>query len=215
MKRLLCFVAAAAAMLWASVAPSNASSVDISCGGSATGCYEAPTTPLAFGGGGGLPASGTFGDNNTPFVLNPGFTDQFQFQLTAPPNAFDSITDQITNGAGTIAGLTLSIFGCTDALCTSSTQIASTTTNTSTTGQSEFVTANGLAPGTYFIQVSSSGTNTAESYTGNIEVNASATPLPSTWTMLIASLLGIGWFAHRGPKMQALGLGRLDAAAAA
>lgn len=37
---------------------------------------------------------------------------------------------------------------------------------------------------------------------GNLQFNAvTATPLPSTWTMLIAGFLGLGFFAWRGSKM--------------
>ena len=36
--------------------------------------------------------------------------------------------------------------------------------------------------------------------TGSFQVNISATPLPSTWTMLIAGFLGLGFFAYRGSK---------------
>jgi len=35
------------------------------------------------------------------------------------------------------------------------------------------------------------------------EFNAAATPLPSTWTMLIAGFLGLGFFAYRGSKKSA------------
>jgi len=48
--------------------------------------------------------------------------------------------------------------------------------------------------------------------TDNIEL--SATPLPSTWTMLIASLLGLGLFAHRGSKKRSQGVSMLGAATA-
>ena len=34
----------------------------------------------------------------------------------------------------------------------------------------------------------------------NVTYNVSATPLPSTWTMLIAGFLGLGFFAYRGSK---------------
>jgi len=32
------------------------------------------------------------------------------------------------------------------------------------------------------------------------EVTITATPLPSTWTMLIAGFIGLGFFAYRGSK---------------
>jgi hypothetical protein len=38
------------------------------------------------------------------------------------------------------------------------------------------------------------------SYTYLDDVSLTATPLPSTWTMLIAGFLGIGFFAYRGGK---------------
>jgi hypothetical protein len=49
---------------------------------------------------------------------------------------------------------------------------------------------------------------TSEGYTsadagwfgGNIELGVAATPLPSTWTMLIAGFLGLGFLAYRGSK---------------
>lgn len=42
-----------------------------------------------------------------------------------------------------------------------------------------------------------------------------ATPLPSTWAMLIVSLVGLGMVAYRGSKKQARGISILDATAAA
>jgi hypothetical protein len=38
---------------------------------------------------------------------------------------------------------------------------------------------------------------------GNIEAFAATTPLPATWTMLIAGFIGLGFFAHRGSKKSA------------
>jgi hypothetical protein len=35
---------------------------------------------------------------------------------------------------------------------------------------------------------------------GFFDAFVSATPLPSTWTMLIAGFLGLGFFAYRGSK---------------
>ena len=40
----------------------------------------------------------------------------------------------------------------------------------------------------------------SELYGGNIVVGVDATPLPSTWTMLIAGFVGLGYFANRGTK---------------
>lgn len=96
--------------------------------------------------------------------------------------------------------------------------LLSTTTFTST-GTVTQVAGNPLPSGPYvtteLYTITSNGvTGNAENATIDLSA-ATATPLPSTWTMLIATLLGIGWFAHRGPKMQALRIGRLDAAAAA
>ena len=41
---------------------------------------------------------------------------------------------------------------------------------------------------------------------GNLLANvlASTTPLPSTWTMLIAGFVGLGFFAYRGSKKAAV-----------
>ncbi len=57
-----------------------------------------------------------------------------------------------------------------------------------------------------------SGANTTTGASGTIDVNA--TPLPSTWTMLIASLLGLGLFAYRGSKNRRQGISMLGATAA-
>jgi hypothetical protein len=41
----------------------------------------------------------------------------------------------------------------------------------------------------------------AYTYLDNVSLTATtATPLPSTWTMLIAGFLGLGFFAYRGAK---------------
>ncbi len=58
-----------------------------------------------------------------------------------------------------------------------------------------------------------SGANDTTGASGNIDV--SATPLPSTWTMLIASLLGLGLFAYRGSKKRSSSVSMLDASAVA
>ena len=36
---------------------------------------------------------------------------------------------------------------------------------------------------------------------GNFSDSVTATPLPSTWTMMIAALVGLGFFAYRGKRM--------------
>lgn len=190
MKKLLFFVAAAAAMLWVSAVPSRA----LTCN---SGCFEVPN-PLVFTSP--LPASGTYGDvASAGNVLPASFTDQFLFQLQSPPLSFDTIANEITNGAGIIAGLSLSLFECTGggAGCTSSTQIAFTNTNISSTGQSQVVTASGLPAGFYFVQVQSDGTNTAQSFTGNINVNMSATPLPAALPLFAG---GLGLLSFAGLK---------------
>lgn len=46
------------------------------------------------------------------------------------------------------------------------------------------------------------GPETADSYSGTI----TTTPLPPTWTMLIASLLGLGLIAYRGSRKQSVSL---------
>jgi hypothetical protein len=40
----------------------------------------------------------------------------------------------------------------------------------------------------------------------DITFNVSATPLPSTWTMLIAGFVGLGFFAYRGTKKRSAAL---------
>jgi hypothetical protein len=40
----------------------------------------------------------------------------------------------------------------------------------------------------------------------NLYGTLTATPLPSTWTMLIAGFLGLGFFAYRGSKKNAAAL---------
>jgi hypothetical protein len=42
-------------------------------------------------------------------------------------------------------------------------------------------------------------TTTPEDYYA-FTIGVAATPLPSTWTMLIAGFLGLGFFAYRGSK---------------
>jgi hypothetical protein len=41
---------------------------------------------------------------------------------------------------------------------------------------------------------------------GGVTFSASATPLPSTWTMLIAGFAGLGFFAYRGTRKNAAAL---------
>jgi hypothetical protein len=48
--------------------------------------------------------------------------------------------------------------------------------------------------------VSSNVLTRVQNTDGLAGVNFSATPLPSTWTMLIAGFVGLGFFAHRGRK---------------
>ncbi len=43
-------------------------------------------------------------------------------------------------------------------------------------------------------------------FSTDITFNVSATPLPSTWTMLIAGFVGLGFFAYRGSKKNAAAL---------
>jgi hypothetical protein len=57
-------------------------------------------------------------------------------------------------------------------------------------------------------------TDAAGGQTASLTIDLQATPLPSTWTMLIASLLGLGLFAYRGSKKRSQGVSMLGAAAA-
>lgn len=57
-------------------------------------------------------------------------------------------------------------------------------------------------------------TDAANGQTASLTEDIQATPLPSTWTMLIASLLGIGLFAYRGSKRRSQGVSMLGATTA-
>jgi len=50
------------------------------------------------------------------------------------------------------------------------------------------------------------GTDTAGTGVADFSFGASATPLPSTWTMLIAGFVGLGFLAYRGSKKNATAL---------
>jgi hypothetical protein len=56
---------------------------------------------------------------------------------------------------------------------------------------------------------------TAQGSLGSFSATITTTPLPSTWAMLIASLLGVGLLAYRGSKKQSHVLSSLGASAAA
>jgi hypothetical protein len=45
-----------------------------------------------------------------------------------------------------------------------------------------------------------SQTGFGDTLTSSGTANIAATPLPSTWTMLIAGIVGLGFFAYRGTK---------------
>jgi hypothetical protein len=62
-----------------------------------------------------------------------------------------------------------------------------------------------LDTGAYFTGTTSNPTFVPGTYTGaggeSLTItNLSATPLPTTWTMLLAGIIGLGWFAYRGRK---------------
>ena len=56
-----------------------------------------------------------------------------------------------------------------------------------------------FTPSSIFLNLE--GLNQTEGQIAAVDVNTvSATPLPSTWTMLIAGFVGLGFFAYRGSK---------------
>jgi len=60
----------------------------------------------------------------------------------------------------------------------------------------------GNSPGSYGLFIGAY--NVYTNNTGPVSVNA--TPLPSTWTMLIAGFAGLGFFAYRGSKNRSAAL---------
>ena len=57
-------------------------------------------------------------------------------------------------------------------------------------------------------------TDAANGQNASLTEDIQATPLPSTWTMLIASLLGLGLFTYRGSKKRPSSVSMLDASVA-
>jgi hypothetical protein len=96
------------------------------------------------------------------------------------------------NGSGTFDGWVFKDFSAVDIVSVSLN--AATTLSGFTVGDlsfgSNYITANTLGLGPNF----SPGTLIS------IDVGFAATPLPSTWTMLIAGFVGLGFFAYRGTK---------------
>jgi hypothetical protein len=78
-------------------------------------------------------------------------------------------------------------------------------------GTSSIAGSGDLGPGTYYITVEAeSGSSFPLSGFGifsayNTTFNIAATPLPSTWTMLIAGFVGLGFLAYRGTKKGSAG----------
>jgi hypothetical protein len=170
MKHMLSSIAVGALLLGASVMPSAALTCNVACFG---------VTP------GNNPNPGAFGDT----TASGAFTDQFGFTLTAPPNSFNSVTNEITAPAGDFTGLTLSLYTAANVL------IASTTTILTVGGnQTERLTAsNLLAPGSYYIQVSATGGGTG--FTG-LE-NVSQAPLPAALPLFAGGLGLLGFYGRR------------------
>jgi hypothetical protein len=188
MKKLLCVVAAAAAMGLVPIGSASA----VTCTGTCVG-----VTPASFTGAGGI---GVFTDNAVP---TGAFTDQFEFQLVAPPNFFNTVSNEITSSGVTFDPLTLSIWSCTDVGCGTSSQIASNSSYlVDGTGQHIQVIANAVGPGYYFIQVAGTSPS-AGGYGGTLTVTASVVPLPAALPLFASglSVLGIaGWRKRRKVK---------------
>ncbi len=191
MNKFLSVIAAVAAVTWMSVAPANA----LTCG---AGCYGVIGSPFSGGSG-----NGAFGDIA---VTAAAFTDQFAFELQAPPSSYNSVTNSITVNNDVITGLTLSIFSCTDVTCGTSSLVASTST-TSTDGsgnQTITLAANSLGIGFYFIQVDGAGVTFANpnskssGYSGTIAV--SGVPLPGALPLFVSGLGALGFAGLRKRK---------------
>jgi len=98
-----------------------------------------------------------------------------------------------------------SIYGTPDAITASAGSASHTFTSTLTgTNNWELETLAFTATGssTLISLIGYSG----EKYIGLDNVSVAQTPLPSTWTMLIAGFVGLGFFAYRGTKKNAASL---------
>ena len=86
-------------------------------------------------------------------------------------------------------------------LCSSSFCYSSGTSNVSA-----FLTAGDYALGVIALIPSApegTGPLNFETYGGDIVVGINATPLPSTWFMLLSGFVGLGFFAYRGSRKRA------------
>jgi hypothetical protein len=150
MKKFICTLAAVAALAWMSAVPANA----LTCTDACTSDIGYPTF-WTFGGDGG----GNFGG-----TVSGGFTAQYGFTLLGPPPpGYESVTNSITTGGKIITGLTLSLYSCTAADC--STFIAAPIATTSTTvialGNQAISLSAFLLPGTYFFELTGTASGCA------------------------------------------------------
>jgi hypothetical protein len=90
---------------------------------------------------------------------------------------------------------------------------ASTGIGTSTPGGSGTIGGSGTYSVTEVYEVIAPSGATAGQQ-ALMTIDLATTPLPSTWTMLIASLLGLGLFAYRGSKRRSQGVSMLGATTA-
>jgi hypothetical protein len=179
MKKFICTLAAVAALAWMSAVPANA----LTCTDACTSDIGYPTF-WTFGGDGG----GNFGG-----TVSGGFTAQYGFTLLGPPPpGYESVTNSITTGGKIITGLTLSLYSCTAADC--STFIAAPIATTSTTvialGNQAISLSAFLLPGTYFFELTGTAADNTN-YGGTIGVTA--TPLPAALPLFVSGLGALGF----------------------
>lgn len=142
------------------------------------------------------------------------FTEDFYFTLTGAGLFSANAIEGTSAGGNSINPFTMTLF---DSSIPSSLATNSTPT---VNGSTESIQLSDVQPlnttDVYELVVSGttlSGDPFPIAIDGNVTISPS--PLPSTWTMLIASLLGLGLFAYRGSKKRSCGVSMLDASTVA
>jgi hypothetical protein len=152
--------------------------VDFSYGG-VEGIFN--DTPLAFAGVNG---------SNKLDLLSP-----VDGRIVVPGSLNQGVTDFFSAEAGFAANgtLELSVFGLTG-------NLLATAFNGLPLGPDNRTTFSISTPGIAFFLISDPGADTFGVDQIILDTPVAATPLPSTWTMLIAGFVGLGFFAYRGSK---------------